>query len=122
MEPIISEREKKWINCLLGTDFKGKEILLEQITLATIYYHQEYSFISLKFHITNTVVRYPFDVRVPVEMRAYQEQSAPIVFLLHVIDGVIDEVEIITADSSKIEPEHILLTKVEYDINNKVIM
>ena len=47
-------------------------------------------------------------------MRAYQEKTAPIIFLIHVLDGVLDELEIFTADSSKIEQELINLQNVDY--------
>lgn len=65
---------------------------------------------------------YPFHVRVPVEMRAFQQASAPIVFLLHIVGGVINELEIITADSTQIEADNIELTRVEYEVNQEVIM
>ena len=64
--------------------------------------------------------RYPYPVRVPVEMRAFQKESAPIVFLLHVVNGFINELELVTADSSKIDMETIELDKVEYVINEAV--
>ena len=78
-----------------------------------------YSFISLKFKTENTN-RYPYPVRVPVEMRAFQKNSAPIVFLLHVVNGFIDELELITADSSKIDSASITLDNVEYVVNEQV--
>lgn len=53
-------------------------------------------------------------------MRAYQNESAPIVFLLHIIDGFLDELEIITADASEIKPKYIEFDKVEYDIDKDV--
>ena len=53
-------------------------------------------------------------------MRAFQKESAPIVFLLHVVNGVINELELVTADSSKIDMEMIKLNKIEYVINEAV--
>lgn len=78
--------------------------------------------ISLKFKVEEEIEPYPFHVRVPVEMRAFQQASAPIVFLLHIVDGVINELEIITADSTQIEADNIELTRVEYEVNQEVIM
>lgn len=61
----------------------------------------------------NSFERYPYPVRVPVEMRAFQKEFAPIVFLLHVVNGFINELELVTADSSKMDMETIELDKVE---------
>lgn len=55
-------------------------------------------------------------------MRAFQKASAPIVFLLHIVDGVINELEIITADSTQIEADNIELTRIEYEVNQEVIL
>ena len=55
-------------------------------------------------------------------MIAFQNSTAPIVFLLHVVNGVIDELEIITADSTQIDADRIQLEKVEYEVNQEVVM
>ena len=68
--------------------------------------------------IEGEVEPYPYSVRVPVEMIAFQNSTAPIVFLLHVVNGVIDELEIITADSTQIDADSIQLEKVEYEVNH----
>lgn len=117
----IDKREKKWIDSLLNTNFKGKEILQEQVLHARVSCEEEYAYISLKFKVEAEIERFPYKVRVPVEMRAFQELSAPIIFLLHVMNGFIDELEIITADSSRLDPDNITLNKVEYEINEEVI-
>lgn len=118
----LCEREKKWINILLNIDFKGKDILMKQVSNAKVICNQEYDYISIKFYIEAGIELYPYRVRVPVEMRAFQEASAPIIFLLHIINGVIDELEIITADSSQINPNNIKLTNVEYEVNKEVLL
>ena len=64
--------------------------------------------------------KYPHSVRVPVEMRAFQKEKAPLVFMLHVIDGELSELEIFSADGSSIDPENILLDKLEYVIDPEV--
>ena len=53
-------------------------------------------------------------------MRAFQEESAPIVFMLHVIDGYLDELEIFSADGSTINVDNISLDKLEYVIDPEV--
>lgn len=116
----LNEKEKTWLDKLLAIDFKEKKILNLQLSKAKVEYIEEYAYISLKFKIDSKIAKYPYSVRVPVEMRAYQEGSAPIIFLLHIIDGIIYELEIITADSSKINVNSIDLEKVEYEVNKEV--
>ena len=86
-------KEQQWINRLMDVEFRGRDILLKQFSKAKIIYKQEYAFISLKF-----------------------------VFLLHVVNGVIDELEIITADLTQIDADSIKLEKVEYEVNQEVVV
>ena len=116
----LYEKEQKWIDSLLAVDFKGKDILLKQISQAKVTYKQEYAYISIKFFLEGETDLYPYQVRVPVEMRAFQKSSAPVVFLLHIINGIVDEVEIITADASLINADNIGLERIEYEINKEV--
>lgn len=118
----IYEKEQQWINSLMDVEFQGRDILLKQFSKAQIIYKQEYAFISLKFKVEGEIEPYPYRVRVPVEMRAFQNSTAPIVFLLHVVNGVIDELEIITADSTQIDADSIQLEKVEYEVNQEVVI
>ena len=115
----LYKNEQYWVKKILEVEFKGKQFLMEQISKAKVILEEGYSFISLKFKTENTN-RYPYPVRVPVEMRAFQKNSAPIVFLLHVVNGFIDELELITADSSKIDSASITLDNVEYVVNEQV--
>lgn len=117
----INEKEQRWIDTLMNVEFQGRDVLLQQFSKARIVYMQEYAFISIKFKVEEEIEPYPFHVRVPVEMRAFQQESAPIIFLLHIVGGVINELEIITADSTQIEADNIELTRVEYVINQEVI-
>lgn len=116
----LYEKEQNWIDSLLAVDFKGKDILLKQISKAKVTYKQEYAYISIKFFLEGETELYPYQVRVPVEMRAFQKSSAPVVFLLHIINGIVDEVEIITADASLINADNIGLERIEYEINKEV--
>lgn len=118
----LNQKEQQWIDCLMNVEFQGRDILLKQFSKARIVYKQEYTFISIKFKIEGEIEPYPFHIRVPVEMRAFQQTSAPIVFLLHIVGGVINELEIISADSTQIEADNIELTRVEYEVNQEVIM
>ena len=115
-------KEQQWINRLMDVEFRGRDILLKQFSKAKIIYKQEYAFISLKFKIEGEIEPYPYLVRVPVEMRAFQTSTARIVFLLHVGNGVIDELEIIAADLTQIDADSIKLEKVEYEVNQEVVV
>lgn len=117
----INVKEQKWIDKLFDAKFNDKDILKKQVLKSKISLQQEYAFISIKFNVENEIEKYPYQVRVPIEMRAYQSSSAPIVFLLHVIEGIINELEIITADSSEIKADCIELENVEYEINEEVL-
>ena len=116
----INEKEQQWINRLMDVQFQGRDILLKQFSKAKIIYNQEYALISIKFKVEGEIEPYPYRVRVPVEMRAFQTSTAPIVFLLHVVNGVIDELEIITADSTQIDADRIKIEKVEHEVNPEV--
>lgn len=118
----LNEKELQWIDKLMDVEFQGKNILLKQLSMAKIIYKQEYAFISIKFKVEGDIEPYPYHVRVPVEMRAFQQFSAPIIFLMHIVNGIIDELEIITADSAQIDTDNIELEKVEYEINQEVIV
>ena len=115
----LYENELKWIKKILEVEFRGKQFLLRQVFNSKVFLEQGYDFISLKFKVEETE-KYPYTVRVPVEMRAFQKDSAPIVFLLHVVNGFIHELELVTADSSKIDLTAIEVDKVEYIINEDV--
>lgn len=51
-----------------------------------------------------------------------QLSKAKIIFLLHIVNGIIDELEIFTADSAQIDTDKIELERVEYEIKQEVIM
>jgi hypothetical protein len=113
----LNNTELSWLDKLLCGDFKGCEILKEQILHEKVSVKADYAFISIKFELSKILREFPYKVRVPVEMRAYQENSVPIIFLLHVINGLIDELEVFTADLSRISSNSINLDRLEYDIN-----
>lgn len=101
--------------------FKGRDIIINQLLKSKVICCQEYSFISLKFKVEGKIEFYPYNVRVPVEMRAYQTKREPIIFLLHIVNGIVDELEILTIDLAQIDAKNIELEKVEYEINPEVV-
>ena len=78
----LNETELQWIDRLMDVEFQSRDILLQQLSKAMIIYIQGYAYISIKFKVEGDIDPYPYHVRVPVEMRAFQQSSAPIIFLL----------------------------------------
>ena len=111
---------KEWLECLLNVKFKDRDILIGQALKTEAVYEYGDSFVSYKMKVKGDVELYHCKVRVPIEMRAFQQTGSPIIFLLHVIDGLIDELEIVSADLSKIEEDKISLENVEYVIAPEV--
>jgi len=99
----LTKVEMSWIDKMLERNFIGKNILREQVENSLVKMKDLDSCISLKFKITkNRIKKVPFRVRVPVEMTVFRDDFAPLSFLLHVIDGHVDELEIYTADGTKV--------------------
>jgi hypothetical protein len=118
----LNGEEKQWINKLLSVDFMGKAILQRQLDKAKVILYEEYSFVYLKFFVEDSIEKFPYKIRVPVEMRVFQKDLAPVQFFLHVINGYIDELEILMADSSKLDIDSINFERVEYDINEELMV
>ena len=116
----INERDTEWLERLFSVDFKGKEILQEHLRAAAVEMENGYDFYSLKFAVDGSFDLYPYKVRVPVEMRVFPSDKAPIVFLLHVVNGTIDELEVFTADSSRLNINDICYDRIEYVVDHQV--
>lgn len=116
----MNQREREWMKKLFSIDFAGRKILQKQVEKSKISLEKGYDYISLKFSIKGAPEKFPYQVRVPIEMRAFQNNSAPIQFLLHLADGMIGKLEIITADASEIHINSIALDHVEFEMNPKV--
>jgi hypothetical protein len=117
----MNDMEREWIDKLLDVDLQGKDILMKQFLKAQAICEKGYEFISLKFEVKNSDEKYPYPIRVPIEMRAFQEGSAPVIFLLHIIDGLVNELEIFSADLSQIIEDNISLKTVEYEISEEIL-
>ncbi|MFW6238260.1 MAG: DUF6984 family protein [Halanaerobiales bacterium] len=100
----LRANELKWIKYMFDKEFPEKKVLQEQIKESYIKPNYNNNFISLKFYITSDLKKFTYtNIRVPVEMRVYErDNDVPIIFILHVIEGFINELEIYKADSSEI--------------------
>ena len=75
----LNETEQFWIEKVLEIDFKGKKYLLGQVLRAKVHVEYGYDFISLKFK-TEENEKYPYSVRVPVEMRHFRKNQRLLFF------------------------------------------
>lgn len=116
----LNNCEKKYLEKMLNSSFKFKEDVINQINNADIIREYTDYYLSIKFILDNTLKCPSENTGVPVEMRIYKTGESPIQFLLHMSQGVITELEIFKADSSKIDKEIALdNAKIEIIINYK---
>ena len=111
-----------WLEKLLCVDFKGKSIVIEQLNHSSMSFNQHYAYISIKFCVQSDCPRFEYNVRVPVEMVEWQRNSVPIIFLLHIVDGFLDELEVVMMDSTKIDIYDVQLNNLEFDIDEAVAL
>lgn len=116
----INDVERTWLDKILSAEFKGKDVLKEQLSKTRVSVEENVGFILVKFHLTERVQKYPFNVIAPVYMIALQKNAVPIIFALFIVNGYIYEMEIFNADSSEISVTSIDVTDIEYDINADV--
>ena len=117
----LNQEEQKWLKKLLDVNFLGKRVLEKQIKHAKIIQNYNSGFISLKFKIGKNVEKFPYNYRVPAQMIANQSDGIPIIFLIHVINGYIDELEIFNAGGHEIS-ENINIDDVKIIIEKELIV
>lgn len=101
----LSENEREWLDYLFAREFLYRKEIIHQIEHANLYREYTDYFISLQFCPCPCTQRLKIYTRVPIEMRAFFKDSAPVQFLLHIINGFVQELEIFKADSTKISPD-----------------
>lgn len=95
----LSSRERAYLDRLLEADFPGREALASQLAAAKARQIDEYG--SLDFYVL-PAQRAKVKRRIPVEGRFLDADGTVIHLLLHVLDGVIDELEIFKEDLSEV--------------------
>jgi len=113
------EKIALWLSKLLSADFLGKEIVMMQLTGATYELYGKCEYISVKF-TPNSDVKYPYNVRVPIGMVAKQANKNIVDFLLHIVDGFVDEMEIYNMDLTEF-CGNICIENVTYRIDEQVV-
>jgi hypothetical protein len=112
------EKINFWVNTLLAVDFLGKDIIVKQLMGAEYELKGEYEYLDVKFK-PNSCERYPYNVRVPIEILAKQSTQNVVNILLHVIDGYVALLDINNMDLTDFNGE-ISLDNVEYRVDEKV--
>jgi hypothetical protein len=103
MTRTLKPNERQIIERLLQDPFPGRDELRAQIFKSRVEPIDEYGdeYGSLKFEVEDGP-KAKVTQRVPVDARANDSDGVPIEFLLHVVDGLVRELEIYKADGSPI--------------------
>ena len=99
----LSKNETKWLSTLLKEQFSKKEEIIKQINNAEIQREYDKFFLSIKFVVDKEIKPINDNARVPVEMRVYRKNTCPVQFLLHIVNGYVDELEVFCTDSSEVD-------------------
>lgn len=116
----LTKREKEILDLMLKSNFSGRDELLKQVVCSKVRTIEEYSdnWGSLEF-LVQTDIKADVKERIPVQATAFDEDNVPIQIFLHVVNGKIDELEIVKADKSRIiktiEANDLHIDKVRYE-------
>lgn len=106
------------IYSVLSYSFKNVDILREQATNSTINVEYGYDYRFLHFNVKkNHVKKFPISVTVPIIMIYFRKEKNPVSFLLHLKNGYISILEIMTDDSSFLDLHKEEVVDVKYEIN-----
>lgn len=94
-ERELTSDERLWLDKLLSLDFPGREALAEQAKVAKVHGYCRCGCRSVNLKVPATAPRFPYSERVPVEMIV---DSPPVLFLVHVVQGHLDELEVLRGD------------------------
>jgi hypothetical protein len=97
-----SDGEIQLVDSLLGATFPGREALVQQWLSAEVRRIDEDGSLQIRTHGGP-----PADVvrRIPVEAELEDEDGMTIHLLLHVVEGLLDELEIYRNDSQPVQSE-----------------
>lgn len=109
----LANDEQTWIEKMLDIDLPNKDILIEQLKHSKVIGQCMCGCKTINIQVDHRIEKYPYGERIPVEVMSYESGQAPIMFLLHVVDGYINELEVLRADSTPITGEiHLLNVEV----------
>jgi hypothetical protein len=96
----LDTREAEILRMLLEVDFEGRDALAAQLQSATVTVVDDNG--SLRFHIPYGA-RAEVVKRIPVEAEAADIDGMPVHILLHVVGGLLNELEVYREDSSTVQ-------------------
>ena len=98
----LKQREIFWLENILQGEFPLREQFVSEINKAKVSRKQTDYYISITFDVQPFALSSKVASSIPIEMIVHQENSAPMLFLLHTKMGHVSELEILNADSSKL--------------------
>ena len=111
----LSIDEWSILNKMLSVDFEGKDIISIQLKSAKVIGYCPCGCKTIDIQVGSNLPKYEYNKRVPIELRIFSEEEVPIIASIHVVNGYINELEIIRADSKAIT-EKIILENAIIDI------
>lgn len=98
----LSEDEWKILNKMLSINFDGKDLIYNQLKTAKVISYCPCGCKTVDIQVDDTLPKYEFNKRVPVELKTYSKDGIPIIASIHIFNGYVNELEIYRADSGKI--------------------
>jgi hypothetical protein len=96
----LSDQERQLLAALLSAEFTGKSALAEQVKMASVRAIDDNG--SLEFAPTDGTPA-QVDRRIPVEAEIDDSDGVTIHVLLHVVDGIVKELEVYRDDSGRVQ-------------------
>jgi hypothetical protein len=102
-ERDLTGEERRWVDRLLSGDDPALAVLRAQMAAARVTGRCTCGCPTVTLRVPESLPRFPGEQRVPVEMQVNDVDGEPILFMLHVVDGYAQELEVLRAD---LKPVH----------------
>lgn len=102
-ERNLSVEERAWLNKLLESDFPGRDILKQQASTVSVKSYCGCGCRTIDLTTNPAAPKFPYALRIPVEMIVPFAAGIPIMMYLHIENGYLSELEVFRADSSSLE-------------------
>jgi hypothetical protein len=110
----LTDAELSILNKLLSKDFPSRNELKAQISESSALPTNDPDNYGSVLLSTKSTVKAQVNERIPVEATVNDTDGVPVNILLHVVDGIVNELEILKVDGSPlkrpISPEDLVLT------------